>query len=118
VSRFDDIYRRLGLPQVMGFLGSTVTYVGDEDASASITAIVGPEEAELAEFSGERQRHRHRTVEVLTADVAHPRHPHKITIDGEIWTVRAVLGVQAGKARLMVTRPERVESGGRREMGR
>jgi hypothetical protein len=118
MSRFDSYFAAYGLPAVMGVHGRPVTYVGDDDASASITAIVGAEEADLLELPGERVRHRHRSIEVLTADVPSPRHPHKVTIGGEVWTVREVLGVQAGKARLMVTRPERVEQGGRRATGR
>jgi hypothetical protein len=118
VSDFDDLYREIAMPAVFGLHGRTVTYVGDDEASAEITAVVGAEEADLLEIPGERVRHRHRVIEILTADVAAPRFPHKVTIAAEVWTVRELLGVQAGKARLRVTRPERIEGGGRRSMGR
>lgn len=117
-SAFEDLYRELALPQVMGFHGQTITYIDDDGgAGDSITAIIGAEEAELLEIPGERRRYRHRSVEVLSADVPSPRFPHTVTIDGEDWTVRELLGVQSGKARLLVTRPERVEQGGRRTQG-
>ena len=118
MSEFDDLYRELALPQLMGHLGRTVTYVGDDDASDEVTAIVGAEAADVLESEDRRTRLRHRPVEVYTADVPSPRMGHKVTIDSEVWTVRTVNGVQAGKAHLTVTRPERIEQGGRRAAGR
>lgn len=122
MSVYDTLFRSIAMPHVFGFHGALVTYEPSGGVAAAITAVVGAVADDLIEVAGERIKHRYRNVEVRLADVGAPSHPDKITIlneggEGEVWTVQEVAAVQSGVARLIVSRPERVETGGRRGSG-
>jgi hypothetical protein len=121
MSAYDSMFARYARPQMESHFGRSGVTFTDVAASstATVTAVVCAEADDLLEFDGVRERYRHRILEISTAqvtDASKLKRPNTFTIDGVVWTIHRMLGVEGGITRLELIAPERVEAAGRKLM--
>jgi hypothetical protein len=108
-SNFATRFAEAAVPKLFDLHSEPITFDGNP-----VAAIVGAVDAEPKDFNDARMFCWLRTISVMTSDVPSPQRGQVAVIDGDEWTVDKVLGIEAGQAQLIMSRPVRLDGGARR----